>query len=312
MSETSEMYLFEEDPEIAKKYVYDEEFGGKWILFIAIDSMDSMWAKSCKLYRQGQFTGITSIKSSTAKINPRQTTTKSGVIIFHCGPSHDEAKIMSYGNNIVDKLSYYNRMGYIHYKSDAQTAKGTRSTGNMNNSIYRIAVPKSRIVTVTRRGDSSLYPNWRDGEVSTESVPTKVTDAYWLHERNAKIADKYQCERVKSGHWLMIFNRAWLDKAWQKACKLYREDKLTGIHSMRVSTAKQSDGDHKYTGIIMYYCGPSDQLDLVKSYGENLAKLTNYFDKNGRLNYRVDNPKQTLLHVEVPSSWRRREVDDSD
>lgn len=145
MSETEEMYLFEEDPEIAKRYDFDQESGGKWILFIVVASMDSMWTKCCKIYRRGQFTGITSIKSSTAKLNPRQTTTEMGVIIFHCGPSHDEPRIMRYGHNIVDTLNYFNRMGYIPYKSDAQTAKGSRSTGNASNSIYRIAVPKSRI-----------------------------------------------------------------------------------------------------------------------------------------------------------------------
>lgn len=150
MSEHEKKYLVEEDEAIATRNKFNKALGGKWILFVGIGSMDSMWIKSSKLYRQEAFIGITSLMSSTAKFTPRQSTTKLGVIMFHCGPSTDGAKMLSYGNNIVEKLSYYNRSGHIAYKSDVQTVQGTRATGCSNNSLYWIPVPTTPVIDIKR------------------------------------------------------------------------------------------------------------------------------------------------------------------
>lgn len=145
MSETEEAYLFEEDSELATKYAFNQAFGGKWMLFIGISYMDTMWTKSCRLYRQGQFPGIKSIKCSTAKVVPGQSRPYLGVIIFHCGPFYDSYNIQAYGRNIVEKLSYSSRLGFVSYKCDIQTVQGSNSTGKKINSLYKIPVPTSWI-----------------------------------------------------------------------------------------------------------------------------------------------------------------------
>lgn len=145
MSETEEMYLHEVNRRRAKKYAFVPKSGGKWILFVSIRLMDYMWIKSCRLYRLEQFPGIKSIKCSTAKFNPRQSNQKMAVLLFHCGPYNDSSKMLDYGRNIVEKLSYFNKWGYIPFKSDIQTGQGTRATGSPANSMYWIPVPKTRI-----------------------------------------------------------------------------------------------------------------------------------------------------------------------
>ncbi|KAA0202497.1 hypothetical protein HAZT_HAZT008352 [Hyalella azteca] len=135
-------YILEERETLALKFKHDESKSGKWILFVRIKSMFSMWTKSCNLYREGKLKGVTSLKASTAKDNPRKTAgDDNGVIIFHCGPSNDKKLMISYGKNIVKLLRYFNDKRHINYKTNEQSAKGTRATGNKDNFLYKLRVP---------------------------------------------------------------------------------------------------------------------------------------------------------------------------
>lgn len=113
MSETKESYLFEEDEDIERMYQFDPAFGGKWMLFVELDDMDSMRKRACQLYRLWQFHGITSIKSTTAKNKPLGCVSDLGVISFHCGPSNDKDRMMNYWQNIVDTLHFASRGKHI-------------------------------------------------------------------------------------------------------------------------------------------------------------------------------------------------------
>lgn len=159
MSVTNEKFIYESDEMIAKEYTYDPGYGGKWLLFIPLDKMDSMWRISCQLYRQRQFRGITSIKSSTAMHNPRQSTIKQGVICFHCGPSDNEACMKRYGENIIKKLGFANETGYISYKSEEQSNLGTRASGRTKNSLYKIEVPKLRCSAAQASPEVRCHPS---------------------------------------------------------------------------------------------------------------------------------------------------------
>ncbi|XP_018021885.1 uncharacterized protein LOC108678049 isoform X2 [Hyalella azteca] len=158
-------YILEERETLALEFEHEESKSGKWILFVRINSMFSMWTKSCYLYREGKLEGVTSLKASTAKDNPRKTGDDNGVIIFHCGPSDDKEKILRYGMNIVMLLKYFNDKGYIPYKTNEQSAKGTRATGNQVNCLYKLPV--------ARRWSEYQQPGtarfWRDRETYTPS-----------------------------------------------------------------------------------------------------------------------------------------------
>lgn len=158
-----------------------------------------------------------------------------------------------------------------------------------------------------RPGDSYVPPNQGSGAIFTNTRPSTEFHVFWLHERKPEICAKYNHNVDESGHWLMVFSKMWLDKNWQKACKMYRENGLTGIHSLCVSTAKHQSNAYEETGIIMFYCGPSHNPALIRSYGENLVNLMGYLEKDGHMTYWVDNPRRVHLHLEVPSPWRRRD-----
>jgi len=118
------------------------DVGGKWMLFYLNSAIDSAWVRAKRLFREGSLTGISCMKVSTARGNPRATSSSTKVIIFYCGPPHDEENVLKYGHNLVDMMEYRSSNPYIYYKSDEQTLQGTRSTGQTKNHLYRITIPK--------------------------------------------------------------------------------------------------------------------------------------------------------------------------
>ena len=87
--------------------------------------------------------------------------------------------------------------------------------------------------------------------------PMSVTDEYWLFERDSKAGAKYQYDPELTGKWMMFWNKSVLDERWKQAVILYREGKLTGITSMKVSTKRDNPrASDKTSGVIIFYCGP--------------------------------------------------------
>lgn len=115
---------------------------GKWMMFFKNSDMDKMWQHSCNMFDKGKLRGIPFMKCSTSLENPRSSDNTKGVIIFYCGPSTDKCNLLEIGRNLVKYVPYYNKYGYMYYKSDQQTYGGTRKTGQIINSLYRLSVPK--------------------------------------------------------------------------------------------------------------------------------------------------------------------------
>ncbi|XP_044730495.1 uncharacterized protein LOC123293675 [Chrysoperla carnea] len=120
------------------------ENGGKWLMFINKSKLDEVWEKCCKLYDEGQLTGVSNIRSSTNyKIPKNRFSNKTGVIRFYCVPSaNNETEIMEIGKNILKLIPYQSDSGYMTYKSDEQTKRGTRQTGQKINHLYKLEVPR--------------------------------------------------------------------------------------------------------------------------------------------------------------------------
>lgn len=117
---------------------------GKWMMFIKKSELDQMWENCCNLYDASKLNGIVSMKCSTNYKNPRSSNDALGVIIFYCGPSSDECKMLEYGKNLLKFIPYYNNYGHMAYKSDVQTLRGTRKTGQTKNWLYKLPVPKTQ------------------------------------------------------------------------------------------------------------------------------------------------------------------------
>ncbi|KAA0202498.1 hypothetical protein HAZT_HAZT008353 [Hyalella azteca] len=248
-------YILEERETLALEFEHEESKSGKWILFVRINSMFSMWTKSCYLYREGKLEGVTSLKASTAKDNPRKTGDDNGVIIFHCGPSDDKEKILRYGMNIVMLLKYFNDKGYIPYKTNEQSAKGTRATGNQVNCLYKLPV--------ARRWSEYQQPGtarfWR-------------LDTLWLTEPEDFYKSRTKKPSEVVGHWITLHPSDKLDSAWMKARKLFRDGELPeDVVCVQASTQLQNYKNNG-RGVIKFRCIIKDEKEQMLMVGKRLAE----------------------------------------
>lgn len=71
-----------------------------------------------------------------------------------------------------------------------------------------------------------------------------------------------------------------MDKRWAEACYLYDSGLLYGINSLKASTAKQNPMPERLhgpnEGILIFYCGPSEDEWNVMEYGRNILNKMNY------------------------------------
>lgn len=126
---------------------------GKWMLFYPRDKIDGEWELAKNLYRSNKLEGVTHMKCSTAKKNPRASS-DNFVIILYCTNSGDSARILSIGRHIVQVFDYKNPM---YYKTNTQTQDGTRGTGQQYNHTYVIE-PRPRRLLPQHRSAKGFTP----------------------------------------------------------------------------------------------------------------------------------------------------------
>ena len=118
--------------------------------------------------------------------------------------------------------------------------------------------------------------------------PMSDTENLFIKERSEAIASMYD-DKGKLGKWMLFFNVKYVNKMWEKALTLYYNGELTGIQSIKTSTAaKNPRAGDKNRGAIRFKCGPSDDEELMKSYGRNLVKRFNYWISFGFISYKTD------------------------
>lgn len=106
---------------------------GKWMLFYPADNIDDKWKLAKSLYRCRSLNGVTSMKCSTAKDNPRASS-RDFVIILYCSNSGNREHILSIGKVIAQAFEY--ETSRMYYKTDKQTDGGTIATGQKRNHTY--------------------------------------------------------------------------------------------------------------------------------------------------------------------------------
>lgn len=113
--------------------------------------------------------------------------------------------------------------------------------------------------------------------MSFEYLPSQVNSFYWIYCTNPPMNFTYP---HNDGKWIMFFRKSELDQRWKEACDLYRSGKLTGVNSMKVSTMLYNPmGANSYeNGMIIFYCGPSENEANIMEYGKNLLRHIYYED----------------------------------
>lgn len=141
MDELEKPYIEYEEDAVTSKYWCDPNKLGKWMLFFKHNVLNNKWRAAVALYRTGQLKGILRMRCSTGVADSRVLKKNDGVIMFACGPCYDEETVLIYGQNLVEKMGYCDEMGRVTYKTDNQSAMGTRSDGIKRNYCYQIPVP---------------------------------------------------------------------------------------------------------------------------------------------------------------------------
>ena len=110
---------------------------GKWLLFWKDPAvLERKWAEAQRAFDDGLLPGVTHMKMSTRRANPRASGHSGGVLVLYCDRSSDRDHIMGVGDVILWTFRY-DESEYIFYKTDAQTATGTHATGQVTNHSYK-------------------------------------------------------------------------------------------------------------------------------------------------------------------------------
>jgi len=146
---------------------------GKWMLFYPNDKMNEMWKFAKEVYKEGKLPGVRSMKCSTAKENPRASSSKNGIIILYSSCSADEKYIMKVGQNVLATFGY-REFPYMYYKTDEQTFKGTRATGCEKNYTYRLKTTDGCKHADIKRSPHTVY-DWMEGTLEKEYIKKLLT-----------------------------------------------------------------------------------------------------------------------------------------
>ena len=87
-----------------------------------------------------------------------------------------------------------------------------------------------------------------DKFTNTHLLPSTVIDSYWLYE-----ADKLKDSNNNIGKWMLFYPKNEMNNNWKLAKKLYNENALNGVVSMKCSTNKKNKNATNDNGIIIFY-----------------------------------------------------------
>ena len=117
---TTQMYFITQDAPNVEQSDMDNEFAGKWLIFVDSQSVDEAWRKICNATRIG-YLGI-SAKVSTAKPNPESRDNRK-VIFVYTRDWRDEADVMRVRERLRE-MGFVERLGY---KRNIETYRGEYS-----------------------------------------------------------------------------------------------------------------------------------------------------------------------------------------
>ncbi len=117
-------------------------------------------------------------------------------------------------------------------------------------------------------------------------LPMEVYNTPWLYEIQPNV------RLVDVGKWMLFYDNSMMNHAWIKARKLFREDKLYGIASIKCSTSYNNPrSSSSYSGVIIFYCCNSSDQDVIMDIGLKLLNSMNYKEQKV-IYYKTD--EQTL------------------
>jgi len=117
--------------------------------------------------------------------------------------------------------------------------------------------------------------------MNTDLLPLEVYDCPWLYEKKREAPQP----SVNVGKWMLFYDKQHMNTIWTIAKKLYIENKLTGVMSMKCST-NYTSSRVKNNG-IMLYCSDSLNEDNIMDIGIKIIELFNY-KESPNIYYKTD------------------------
>jgi len=114
-----------------------------------------------------------------------------------------------------------------------------------------------------------------ESKESESEDPLEVSDSPWLYENfNGGVGN------VDTGKWMLFYNKSLMNEAWIIAKKLYRENKLIGVKSMKCSTSYENPrASTLEEGIIILYCNNSSNEETIMNIGKKIIEMFDYKEK---------------------------------
>ena len=113
-----------------------------------------------------------------------------------------------------------------------------------------------------------------DDYINTDLLPSCVEDNPWLYERKTSTCG------YDTGKWMLFYPLKFMDEKWILAKKLYRENRLVGVSSIKCSTLFKNPRASSLSGmIIIIYCNESSNEEKILNIGRKLLDLFNYTEQ---------------------------------
>ena len=103
--------------------------------------------------------------------------------------------------------------------------------------------------------------------------PMETLDAYWIYESNTK----HNNASTDVGKWMLFYPKDEINDKRDVAKQLYRDGVLTGVVSMKCSTARPNPrASNPNSSIIIFYSDDSSNEELTMNIGRDICRSMEY------------------------------------
>lgn len=114
-----------------------------------------------------------------------------------------------------------------------------------------------------------------------KSLPMNVIETPWLHHR------PNYAYYEDTGKWMLFFNNHLMNEKWKLATKLFDDNELFGVISLKCSTRfKNPRASDNNTGVIIFYCNDSTDEPFIMNIGQIIMSKLCY---KRDMYYKTDN-----------------------
>ena len=106
--------------------------------------------------------------------------------------------------------------------------------------------------------------------------PMETLDAYWIYESNTK----HNSASTDVGKCMLFYPKDYIPDKWDLAKLLYGDGVLTGIVSMKCSTARPNPrASNPNSGMMIFYADDSSNKELIMKIGRDICRSMEYSEQ---------------------------------